>query len=140
MHPNDGRVVSNFIVHALEGRPITVYGEGQQTRSFCYVDDTVDGLMRLMNSADDVTGPINIGNPNEMTVRALAELVIAKTGTEAQLMFCELPSDDPRQRQPDITLARTVLGWEPKMPLDEGLDKTIAYFREMAAGETALAQ
>jgi len=130
MHPNDGRVVSNFIVHALEGQPITVYGDGSQTRSFCYVDDLIDGLIRLMNSPREVTGPINIGNPREMTVRELAELVIKKTGSPVKLEFHELPSDDPRQRQPDITRAREQLGWEPKVSLDEGLDRTIAYFRE----------
>ena len=130
MHPNDGRVVSNFIVHALEGRPITIYGDGTQTRSFCYVDDTVDGLIRLMDSPDEVTGPINIGNPNEISVRELAEKVIAKTGSQAELEFCNLPADDPKQRQPDIGQARALLGWEPSVPLDQGLDKTIRFFRE----------
>ena len=130
MHPNDGRVVSNFIVHALEGRPITIYGDGTQTRSFCYVDDTVDGLIRLMDSPDEVTGPINIGNPNEMSVRELAEKVIAKTGSKAELEYCNLPADDPKQRQPDIAQARALLGWEPTVPLDDGLDKTIGFFRD----------
>ena len=132
MHPNDGRVVSNFIVHALQGQPITIYGDGSQTRSFCYVDDLIDGLIRLMNSPREVTGPINIGNPRELTVKELAELVIEKTGSSVKLEFHDLPSDDPRQRQPDITRARQQLGWEPKISLDEGLDRTIAYFRERA--------
>ena len=130
MHPNDGRVVSNFIVHALEGRPITIYGDGTQTRSFCYVDDTIEGLIRLMDSPDEVTGPINIGNPNEISVRELAEKVIAKTGSQVELEFCNLPADDPKQRQPDIGQARALLGWEPSVPLDDGLDKTIGFFRE----------
>ena len=131
MHPNDGRVVSNFIVHALTGKPITIYGDGSQTRSFCYVDDMIDGLIKLMNSPDEVTGPINIGNPNEMSVRELAEMVIAKTGSSVEMELCELPADDPKQRQPDITRARELLGWEPRVPLDRGLDRTIAYFREI---------
>ncbi len=131
MHPNDGRVVSNFIVHALEGRPITLYGEGSQTRSFCYVDDTVEGLIRLMNSPDEVTGPVNIGNPNEISVRELADIVMQKTGVQLELEQCALPADDPKQRQPDISRARELLGWEPRVPLDEGLDATIAYFREL---------
>jgi UDP-glucuronate decarboxylase len=135
MHPNDGRVVSNFIVHAIRGRPITVYGDGSQTRSFCYVDDTVDGLVRLMQSPDEVTGPINIGNPNEMTVRELAEKVVAMVGSSARLEFHDLPSDDPRQRQPDITRARDLLGWEPRVKLDDGLASTIRYFRELAEAE-----
>jgi len=137
MHPNDGRVVSNFIVHALQGKPITVYGDGSQTRSFCYVDDLIDGLIRLMNSPKEVTGPINLGNPNEMTVRELADKVIGKTGTNQPVEYLELPSDDPRQRQPDITRAREQLGWEPRMPLDEGLDKTIAYFRELGVADAS---
>ena len=136
MHPNDGRVVSNFIVHALEGRPITIYGDGSQTRSFCYVDDLVDGLVRLMNSPDEVTGPVNLGNPHEMSVRALAELVIKKTGSKAELELCDLPADDPKQRQPDIARARELLGWEPRVPLEEGLERTIAYFRALS-GEAA---
>jgi UDP-glucuronate decarboxylase len=137
MHPNDGRVVSNFIVHALEQRPITLYGDGSQTRSFCYVDDTVDGLIRLMNSPDEVTGPINIGNPTEMSVRALAELILKKTGSPATIELCDLPADDPRQRQPDITAARDVLGWEPRVSLDTGLDRTIAYFRDLMLDDSA---
>ena len=136
MHPNDGRVVSNFIVHALEQRPITLYGDGSQTRSFCYVDDTVDGLIRLMETPDEVTGPVNIGNPDEMSVRDLAELILAKTGSSAELELRGLPADDPKQRQPDITRARQLLGWEPRVGLDQGLDRTIAYFRDLA-GETA---
>jgi UDP-glucuronate decarboxylase len=131
MHPNDGRVVSNFIVHALAGKPITIYGDGNQTRSFCFVDDTVEGLIRLMESADEVTGPINIGNPNEMTIRELAEQIVAKTGSKASFELLDLPADDPKQRQPDLTRAREVLGWEPTMPLDLGIEKTIAYFREL---------
>jgi UDP-glucuronate decarboxylase len=133
MHPNDGRVVSNFIVHALTGIPITIYGDGSQTRSFCYVDDTIDGLVRLMNSPDEVTGPINIGNPNEMSVRELAETVIEKTGCKVELELHELPDDDPKQRQPDITRAREVLGWQPQVSLSDGLDRTIDYFKSLAA-------
>jgi UDP-glucuronate decarboxylase len=140
MHPNDGRVVSNFIVHALQGRPFTIYGDGSQTRSFCYVDDTVDGLIRLMDSPDEVTGPINIGNPNEMTVRELAEQVVAAVGSSARLEFRDLPSDDPRQRQPDITRAREILAWEPRVPLDQGLERTIAYFRELGQSDELPAQ
>jgi UDP-glucuronate decarboxylase len=133
MHPSDGRVVSNFIVQALSGKPITVYGEGRQTRSFCYVDDLIDGLVRLMNSGDDVTGPVNIGNPGEFTIKELAEKVIAMTGTGSKLIFESLPPDDPKQRRPDITLAKQVLGWSPAIPLDDGLKRTIAYFREQLA-------
>ncbi|MGI8706092.1 MAG: UDP-glucuronic acid decarboxylase family protein [Sphingomicrobium sp.] len=136
MHPNDGRVVSNFIVHALNGIPITIYGDGGQTRSFCYVDDTVDGLIRMMDTPDEVTGPINIGNPNELSVRELAELIIEKTGAKAGLEIRDLPADDPKQRQPDISRARELLGWEPRVPLDAGLDRTIAYFRDLN-GEAA---
>jgi UDP-glucuronate decarboxylase len=137
MHPNDGRVVSNFIVSALKGIPITLYGDGSQTRSFCYVDDTIDGLIRMMNSPDEVTGPINIGNHNEMSVTELAEAVIAKIGVDAELQLCELPSDDPKQRQPDIDRAREILGWEPRVNLDDGLTRTIAYFRELMTSESA---
>lgn len=132
MHPNDGRVVSNFIVSALQNQPITIYGDGSQTRSFCYVDDLIEGLVRLMNSPKDVTGPINLGNPHEFTIRELAELVIRKTGTNAKMEECDLPPDDPRQRQPDIIKARHLLGWEPKISLDDGLDRTIAYFRKLS--------
>ena len=133
MHPADGRVVSNFIVQALKGEPITLYGDGQQTRSFCYVDDLIDGLVRLMNSDDDITGPINIGNPVEFSIRELAEQVIGKTGAGSRLVNEPLPADDPRQRQPDITRARECLGWAPKVELNDGLDRTIAYFRESLA-------
>ncbi|WP_369990359.1 UDP-glucuronic acid decarboxylase family protein [Pseudomonas xanthosomatis] len=128
MHPNDGRVVSNFIVQALRGEDITIYGEGQQTRSFCYVDDLIEGFVRLMNTGDDVTGPINLGNPGEFTIRQLAERVIALTGSRSQLVFHPLPQDDPQQRQPDITLAKQVLDWQPNIMLDQGLEKTIQYF------------
>lgn len=128
MHPNDGRVVSNFIVQALRGEDITLYGDGLQTRSFCYVSDLVDGLIRLMNSDDDVTGPINLGNPGEFTMRQLAETVLELTGSKSGIVNRPLPSDDPRQRQPDITRARETLGWEPTIPLAEGLKPTIEYF------------
>lgn len=128
MHPNDGRVVSNFIMQALLGRPITIYGEGQQTRSFCYVDDLVDGLVRLMNSPAEVTGPLNIGNPGEFTIRQLAELVIDMTGSKSRLVFEPLPQDDPKQRCPDITRAQAALGWQPTIALREGLKKTVPYF------------
>jgi UDP-glucuronate decarboxylase len=130
MHPADGRVVSNFIMQALKGEPITIYGEGQQTRSFCYVDDLVDGLIRLMDTGPQVTGPINLGNPSEFTIRQLAELVLEMTGSKSELVFRPLPEDDPRQRQPDIGLAKSVLGWAPKLTLAEGLAPTIAYFAD----------
>ena len=130
MHPSDGRVVSNFIVQALSGKPITVYGEGRQTRSFCYVDDLIDGLVRLMNSDDSITGPVNIGNPAEFTIKELAQQVIALTGTRSKLAFEELPADDPRQRRPDISLANKALGWSPAISLDEGLKRTVAYFQQ----------
>ena len=128
MHPNDGRVVSNFIVQALKGEPITIYGEGQQTRSFCYVDDLVEGFLRLMATADNVTGPMNIGNPGEFTIRQLAELVIELTDAKSTLVHLPLPPDDPTQRRPDITMAQRELGWAPTVQLQEGLLKTIAYF------------
>jgi UDP-glucuronate decarboxylase len=128
MHPADGRVVSNFIMQALRGEPITIYGEGGQTRSFCYVDDLVDGLIRLMETPAETTGPINLGNPSEFTIRQLAELVLRLTGSKSGLQFRPLPEDDPRQRHPDIALATTVLGWAPKTALAEGLAPTIAYF------------
>lgn len=128
MHPNDGRVVSNFIVQTLRGESITLYGDGSQTRSFCYVDDQVDGLMRLMGSPDGVTGPINIGNPNEITVRQLAERVTALIGDAREITYEPLPSDDPTRRCPDISKAREILGWEPKTDLDTGLAATIEYF------------
>ena len=131
MHHADGRVVSNFIVQALRGQPITIYGEGEQTRSFCYVDDLVEGFIKLMESEAEVTGPINLGNPGEFTIRALAQKVIELTGSQSPLVFEDLPADDPRQRQPDITRARTVLNWEPGIALDAGLKKTVAYFRTL---------
>jgi len=130
MHPDDGRVVSNFIVQALEGRPITLYGDGSQTRSFCFVDDLIEGFIRLMASPDDITGPINLGNPREMTVRELAEMVVAMVGAKAEIVFRPLPADDPLQRQPNIALAKDKLGWEPKVTLERGLERTIAYFRD----------
>jgi len=129
MHPDDGRVVSNFIVQALEGRPITLYGDGSQTRSFCYVDDLIEGFIRLMATPDDVTGPINIGNPREMTVRQLAEMVVEMVGSTSEIIYHPLPADDPLQRRPDITQARAVLDWAPTIALEEGLQRTIAYFR-----------
>jgi UDP-glucuronate decarboxylase len=144
MHPADGRVVSNFIVQALKGEDITLYGDGSQTRSFCYVDDLVDGLVRMMGTGGEVTGPVNLGNPVEFTIRELAELVVRMTGSASRLVFRPLPTDDPRQRQPDISLARQTLGWEPKVQLEAGLARTIAYFTEVlrngnssATGRTA---
>jgi UDP-glucuronate decarboxylase len=135
MHPSDGRVVSNFIVQALKGENITIYGDGKQTRSFCYVDDLVEAMLRMIDTPEDVTGPVNIGNPNEFTIRELAELVIDLTGTKAKMIFEPLPSDDPRQRQPDIGKARDLLGWEPKTQLRAGLVKTIAYFDKLLSEE-----
>jgi UDP-glucuronate decarboxylase len=131
MHPNDGRVVSNFIVQALCGEPITIYGDGRQTRSFCYVDDLVAGLNALMETGDDVTGPINLGNPGEFTILQLASRVIALSNSSSKLVNKPLPSDDPIQRQPDIARARAALGWEPKVALDDGLKRTIAYFEAL---------
>ena len=128
MHPNDGRVVSNFIVQALCGDPITIYGDGEQTRSFCYVDDLIEGIVRLMGTPDSVTGPINLGNPGEFTVGELARQVLELTGSKSELRHLPLPQDDPVRRQPDITLARKALDWEPRTPLSEGLPRTIAYF------------
>ena len=128
MHPNDGRVVSNFIVQALRNDPVTIYGNGEQTRSFCYVDDLVEAFLRIMDTEDDFTGPVNIGNPNEFTIRELADAVIELTGSKSKIISKPLPTDDPVQRQPDITIARNTLGWEPKIQLKEGLQKTIAYF------------
>ena len=128
MHPNDGRVVSNFIVQALKGEPITIYGDGNQTRSFCYVDDLIEGFIRLMNTPSEIVGPMNLGNPGEFTIRELAELVIELTGSRSQLNFLPLPADDPKQRQPDIRRAAAQLGWEPKVPLREGLRHTVDYF------------
>ncbi len=131
MHPEDGRVVSNFIVQALRGQDITVYGKGNQTRSFCYVDDLVDGFIRMMNSDDTITGPINLGNPGEFTILELAEKVISLTGTKSKIIYKPLPSDDPMQRKPDISIAKEKLNWEPKVALDEGLKRTIKYFEKM---------
>lgn len=134
MHPNDGRVVSNFIVQALRGEDITIYGDGNQTRSFCYVDDMVEGFLKLMDTPDDFTGPVNIGNPREFTIRQLAELVVEMVGSKSRLIWKPLPADDPMQRQPDITLAREVLDWQPTMPLEAGLKKTIDYFEALLSG------
>ena len=128
MHPNDGRVVSNFIVQALRGEPLTVYGDGNQSRSFCYVDDLIEAFVRLMNSADDFTGPVNLGNPGEFTILELAEKVTEMTGSKSEIVFRELPSDDPQQRRPDISLAKSTLEWEPKIKLEDGLKPTIDYF------------
>ena len=131
MHPNDGRVVSNFIVQALKGQDITIYGDGSQTRSFCYVDDLIDGMVRLMNSRDGFTGPVNVGNPGEFTMLELAERVLHLAGGPSKIVFLPLPQDDPKQRQPNIELARSELGWAPKVKLDDGLRETIAYFRRL---------
>jgi UDP-glucuronate decarboxylase len=131
MHPSDGRVVSNFIMQALAGEDITIYGEGNQTRSFCYAEDLIDGMVRMMNSRPGFTGPVNIGNPGEFTIRELAEKVIALTGSSSSLIYRPLPEDDPLQRKPDISLARSELGWEPTVMLEEGLERTIAYFRTL---------
>jgi UDP-glucuronate decarboxylase len=135
MHPKDGRVVSNFIVQALRNEPVTLYGEGTQTRSFCYVDDLIEGFIRLMAAPDNVIGPMNLGNPGEFTVRQLAETVIEMTGSKSRLVFKPLPQDDPLQRQPDITRAREQLGWLPKVALHQGLERTIAYFDKMLRQE-----
>ncbi|MCR5879760.1 UDP-glucuronic acid decarboxylase family protein [Phenylobacterium sp. J367] len=140
MHPNDGRVVSNFVVQALKGESITLYGEGNQTRSFCYVDDLVEGFLRFMATGDEVTGPINLGNPGEFTIRELAEIVIDLTGSKSKIEFRPLPQDDPMQRQPIIDKAKEHLGWEPKVPLREGLKKTIAYFDDLIRSDADLAQ
>lgn len=131
MHPNDGRVVSNFIVQALLGQDITVFGEGQQTRSFCYRDDLIEAMIRMMDTSDEITGPINIGNPGEFTIRQLAEQVIDLTGSKSRIIFQPLPQDDPMQRRPDIEKAREILGWTPNIDLREGLKRTIAYFDEL---------
>ena len=130
MHPDDGRVVSNFIVQALRGEPITIYGDGSQTRAFCYVDDLIEGLCRLMATPDEFTGPVNLGNPGEFSMLELAEEILAITGSRSEVVHRPLPSDDPTRRSPDISLARQQLGWEPKTPLREGLEKTVAYFDE----------
>jgi UDP-glucuronate decarboxylase len=132
MHPDDGRVVSNFVMSALTGNPITLYGDGSQTRSFCYVDDLIDGLVAMMKSDASITGPINLGNPGEFTVKELAEMIVEKIPTTSPMEVRPLPQDDPVRRQPDITRAKQQLGWEPTIPLDQGLDRTIAYFREIA--------
>jgi len=135
MHPNDGRVVSNFIVQALKGEDLTVYGDGSQTRSFCYVDDLVEGLVKLMDSPDDFTGPVNLGNPVEFTIRELAEKVIAMTGSRSKVVYKPLPLDDPMQRQPDITVARKELGWHPEIQFEEGLERTINYFEKIVKSD-----
>ncbi len=131
MHPNDGRVVSNFIMQALQNQPLTLYGSGEQTRSFCYVDDLIEGFVRLMDSSEDFLGPVNLGNPGEFSIRELAEKVIELTGSRSSLVHKPLPSDDPTQRRPDIRLAREKLGWEPVIPLEEGLKRTIPYFETL---------
>jgi UDP-glucuronate decarboxylase len=131
MQANDGRVVSNFIVQALKGEDITIYGDGSQTRSFCYVDDLIEGFVRMMNSGKDVTGPINLGNPGEFTIKELAEKIIEMTGTSSKIIYKELPSDDPTRRRPDITKAKKILDWEPNIPLEEGLKNTIEYFQKI---------
>lgn len=130
MHPNDGRVVSNFIVQALQNHDITIYGDGSQTRSFCYVDDLLEGMTRMMNTGDEITGPINVGNPGEFTILQLAELVIKMTGSKSGIVYRELPNDDPLQRKPDITKAKEILDWKPAISLEEGLKPTIEYFRK----------
>ena len=134
MHPNDGRVVSNFIMQALRGEPITIYGDGNQTRSFCYVDDLIEGLIRLMNSPDDFTGPVNLGNPVEFTILELARKVIVLTGSESKIIFKPLPEDDPKQRKPDIALALSKLDWKPEVMLEAGLKDTVEYFRSFVEG------
>ncbi|BBU67998.1 NAD-dependent dehydratase [Fluviibacter phosphoraccumulans] len=136
MHPNDGRVVSNFIVQALQGEDITIYGNGQQTRSFCYVDDLIDGMVRFMESDPEFTGPVNVGNPTEFTMLALAEQVLKLVGGASKLVFKPLPQDDPKQRQPNIELAKEQLGWEPKVSLEDGLKETVAYFRALLGRQT----
>ena len=136
MNPNDGRVVSNFIVQALNNDPITIYGDGSQTRSFCYVDDLVDGFIRLMNTEDAFTGPVNLGNPGEFTILELAEKIIKMVGSDSVIDFRTLPSDDPRQRKPDITLAREKLGWNPEIALEAGLVPAIKYFKSLKYDKT----
>lgn len=137
-HPNDGRVVSSFIVQALLNRDITVFGEGEQTRSFCYVDDLIEGFINLMNTADDVTGPINLGNPGEFTIKELANLIIEITGSRSKIVYRPLPQDDPKQRKPDITKAKEILNWEPKVRLRDGLQKTIPYFETILSSGTSV--
>jgi UDP-glucuronate decarboxylase len=131
MHPNDGRVVSNFIMQALSNKDITIYGSGSQTRSFCYVDDLIDGIIRLMNTGPDFTGPVNIGNPEEFSVKELAEHIIRLTESKSKIEYLDLPQDDPKQRRPDISLAKKELSWEPKISLVDGLKETILYFRKL---------
>ncbi len=131
MHPNDGRVVSNFIVQTLKGGDITVYGDGSQTRSFCYIDDMIDGFIKLMNTSDDFTGPVNLGNPSEISILELAEKILKIIGSKSKIVFKTLPQDDPVQRCPDITLAKKVLGWQPNVGLEEGLEKTVEYFKKV---------
>ena len=133
MHPDDGRVVSNFIVQALKGESLTIYGDGSQTRSFCYVDDLVVGLIRLMRTEDDCTGPVNLGNPDEFQIKQLAERVLALVGSRSKIIYKELPQDDPQQRRPDITLAKAQLNWQPSIALEEGLCRTVEYFRALLA-------
>jgi UDP-glucuronate decarboxylase len=140
MHPNDGRVVSNFIVQALLGRDITVYGDGMQTRSFCFVDDLIDGLIRLMDTAPNTTGPINIGNPGEFTIIELAQMIVSEVGSRSKIVYRPRPENDPKQRQPDISLAQEVLGWRPRIALKEGLTKTIAYFEQLLSDQAIRAQ
>jgi UDP-glucuronate decarboxylase len=140
MHLNDGRVVSNFIVQALQGQPITIYGDGTQTRSFCYVDDLIEAIVRLMNAPDDFVGPVNLGNPSEITVGELAQRIVTLTGSRSRIDYMPLPNDDPKRRQPDISLAKEELGWEPHVPLEEGLKRTIAYFESVLKEATSLAQ
>ncbi len=137
MHPNDGRVVSNFILQALQNRPITIYGDGSQTRSFCYVDDLVQGFLEFMHTPADFTGPLNLGNPAERTIVDLAEKILEATNSRSGLVFKPLPQDDPRRRRPDITLAKQALGWEPVTPIEEGLAKTVAYFDRLLADRRA---
>ena len=131
MHPNDGRVISNFIMQALRNEPVTIYGDGSQSRSFCYVDEMIDALIELMNSSDDFTGPVNIGNPIEFTIKELAEKIIDLVNSKSEITYKDLPSDDPIQRQPDISLAKDKLGWSPTIQLEEGLNKTIPYFADL---------
>jgi UDP-glucuronate decarboxylase len=133
MHPNDGRVVSNFIIQALKNEPITVYGDGSQTRSFCYVDDLIEAFLRLMDTPDDVTGPVNLGNPGEFTILELAETIVRLTNSRSEIVFKDLPQDDPLQRKPDISLAKQVIDWTPAMALESGLDITITFFRQLTA-------
>jgi UDP-glucuronate decarboxylase len=140
MHPNDGRVVSNFIVQALRNQPITIYGDGSQTRSFVYVDDLIEGVIRLMNTSDDITGPVNLGNPNEFTILELSKKIIELTGSSSDIQFNPLPKDDPRKRKPDITMAKELLAWEPVVELRNGLKDTILYFEKMMHGNTFKAQ